>query len=54
MNLSRDVRYGPFDWSLDISEEVTRAGFTEATIVARTDGQPGGRIAVIAKTEVIP
>ncbi|GAW33309.1 hypothetical protein RA2_00345 [Roseovarius sp. A-2] len=54
VNLSRSVRYGPFDWTLEISEEATRAGFTEATILARTDGQPGSRIAVIARTEVIP
>lgn len=53
-SLARSVRYGPFDWDLDISEELTRAGYTEASILARTAGQPGGRIVVIARTEVLP
>lgn len=52
--LERRVAYGPFQWDLEISEETTRAGFTEATILARSTGQPGGRIVVIAQTEVLP
>lgn len=53
-SLDRRVAYGPFQWDLEISEETTRAGFTEATILARSSGQPGGRIVVIAQTEVLP
>lgn len=53
-SLDRRVEYGPWEWQLDISEETTRAGFTEATILARSAGRPGGRIVVIARTEVLP
>ncbi|NCQ25167.1 MAG: hypothetical protein COW54_10505 [Rhodobacteraceae bacterium CG17_big_fil_post_rev_8_21_14_2_50_63_15] len=54
VSLDRRVEYGPYEWHLEISEETTRAGFTEATILARSEGQPGGRIVVIAQTEVLP
>lgn len=52
--LDRRVEYGPFRWEIDISEETTRAGFTQATILAQSAGQPGGRIVVIARAEVLP
>jgi len=52
-SLPRSVAFGPFQWQLGIVQAATRAGFTEATITARTDGQPGARIVVIARTEVV-
>lgn len=53
-SLPRAVSFGPYRWQLDIDEEITRAGFTEATITARASGQPGARLVVIAQTEVAP
>ncbi|SHL20216.1 general secretion pathway protein I [Roseovarius marisflavi] len=52
-SLSNRVVYGPYNWQVAVSEEATRAGFTEATITARSPDQPGGRVVVIAPTEVV-
>ncbi len=52
--LTNRVTYGPYTWQIAVTEKTTRAGFTEATITARTPDQPGGRVVVIARTEVLP
>ncbi|SLN47002.1 hypothetical protein ROG8370_02039 [Roseovarius gaetbuli] len=52
-SLSNRVVYGPYTWQVAVSEKATRAGFTEATITARSPDQPGGRVVVIAPTEVV-
>lgn len=52
-SLSGRVAYGPYTWQVEVSEKTTRAGFTEATITARTADQPGGRVVVIARSEVV-
>ncbi|WP_417726341.1 type IV pilus modification PilV family protein [Roseovarius sp.] len=51
--LPRSVTFGPYTWQLEITEGITRAGFTEATILARAPDQPGARLVVIARTEVV-
>jgi len=51
--LPRSVTFGPHQWQLEITEATTRAGFTEATIIARAPDQPGARLVVIAQTEVV-
>ncbi|WP_297774248.1 type II secretion system protein [uncultured Roseovarius sp.] len=51
--LPRSVAFGPYQWQLDISEEITRAGLTEASITTRAPDQPGARLVVIARTEVV-
>jgi general secretion pathway protein I len=51
--LPRSVIFGPHRWQLEITEATTRAGFTEATIIARAPDQPGARLVVIAQTEVV-
>ncbi|KJS40517.1 MAG: hypothetical protein VR71_22825 [Roseovarius sp. BRH_c41] len=51
--LPRSVTFGPYQWQLEITEAVTRAGFTEATILTRAPEQPGARLVVIAQTEVV-
>lgn len=51
--LPRAVTFGPYNWQLEITEATTRAGFTEATILARAPDQPGARLVVIAQTEVV-
>jgi general secretion pathway protein I len=45
--LPQSVEYGPYSWQVLVEEKETRAGFVEATITARTTGQPGARYVVI-------
>ena len=52
-SLNNRVPYGPYTWQVAVSEKTTRAGFTEATITSRSPDQPGGRVVVIAPTEVV-
>ncbi len=47
--LPKSVEYGPYDWQVEVGEKETRAGFVEATITARAEGQPGARYVVIVK-----
>lgn len=51
--LANRVTYGPYDWKIAVSEKITRAGFAEATITTRAPDLPGGRVVVIARTEVL-
>ncbi len=45
--LPQSVEYGPYHWQVEVGEKQTRAGFVEATITARAEGQPGARYVVI-------
>ncbi len=48
-SLPQSVEYGPYHWQISVDEKETRAGFIEATVTARAEGQPGGRYVVIVR-----
>lgn len=52
--LPQTVRAGPFDWHIDVTGVATAAGFTEATVRASADGQPGALAVVFVPPPATP
>ncbi len=50
--LPQSVEYGPYNWRIQVEEKETRAGFVEATVTARAEGQPGARYVVIVNKDI--
>ncbi len=52
--LPREVRQGPFTWTLEVDQKPTEGGFVEAAVRASAPGQPGARYVVYVRVGPSP